>query len=500
MSTSDMKPVRVRLAPSPTGLPHVGTIRNAILDWLLARRTGGQFLLRIEDTDRERYDPAAEQALYDSLRWLGLEYDEGPDVGGPFAPYIQSQRLPHYREAAERLIASGHAYRCFCSRERLQQVRDERQKANIHPYGYDRHCRSLDEAEQRRLLDSGAPYVVRFAVPEGSTTFTDAVRGEITYPNRELDDHVLLKSDGFPTYHLAHVVDDHLMGITHVVRSEEWLPSTPRHVLTCRALGYELPIYVHPALIMGRDPQSGKVSKLSKRHGAVYVGEYRSQGYLPETIVNYLALLGWSPGEDREIMSREEMIERFDVSGLNASPAVFDIEKMTWMNGVYIRSLSEEALMERTLPFLQEAGLVSAEPDAGELAYASHVLKLEQERLKTLAEAPEVTDFFFRDEVQYQEPGVNKWLRKPEAARTLDLLLLRLEGLAAWDVSEIETAVRSVIDELGVKSGEVIHPTRVAVTGRTVGPGLFETLHALGRERVLARLRGARSAFVPAAA
>jgi glutamyl-tRNA synthetase len=496
MTDTAAKPVRTRYAPSPTGLPHIGNIRNALYSWLLARRHGGQFLFRLEDTDRERYVAEAAQAQYDALRWLGLDYDEGPDIGGPHAPYTQSERLALYHKVAERLIATGHAYPCFCTRERLQQIREARQKANIHPYGYDRHCRGLSDAERNALEASGQPHVVRFAVPlEGETPFEDAVRGRIVYQNRELDDHVLLKSDGFPTYHLAAMVDDHAMGITHVIRSEEWLPSSPRHILQYQALGWEPPAFIHPGLIQGRDPQSGKVSKLSKRHGATHVGEYQEQGYLPEAIANYLALLGWSPGGDREIMSLGEMVELFSIEGVNASPSVFDLEKLNWMNGIYIRQLSEEELAERALPFLRAAGVVD---DATDPAYLREVLKLEQERLKTLAEAPAVTGFFFRSEPEYDEAAVNKWLRKPQAGPALDAVTQRLEAAGAWTLEAVEAAVRGAIEALGVKAGEVIHPTRVAATGRTVGPGLFETLHALGRERVLAALRKARAEFVPA--
>jgi glutamyl-tRNA synthetase len=500
MSESVTRPVRTRIAPSPTGLPHVGTLRNALYSFLLARHHGGQFLFRLEDTDRERYDPASEQALYDAFARLGIDYDEGPDKGGPFGPYVQSQRLEHYAAAAQKLIESGHAYPCFCTRERISEIREARQKANIHPYGYDRHCRGLSPEERQRLLDSGTPHVVRFAIPlEGETAFQDAIRGRVAFPNRELDDHVILKSDGFPTYHLAHTVDDHLMQITHVIRSEEWLPSTPRHVLQYQALGWEPPVYVHPGLIQGRDPQSGRVSKLSKRHGAVYVGEYKEQGYLADALANFIALLGWAPGGDREIMSRAEMIELFSIDGINASPSVFDLEKLNWMNGVYIRALTPEQLVEQALPFLQNAGLVEASPSPERLAYVTEVLKLEQERLRTLAEAPEATDFFFRDLPEYDESAVNKRLKTPSAGPVLDAVTGRLEAASDWTIEQVEGAVRGAIEALGVKAGEVIHPTRVAATGRTVGPGLFETLWALGKDRVLQRLRHARATFVPAA-
>ncbi|MGV3722592.1 MAG: glutamate--tRNA ligase [Actinomycetota bacterium] len=496
MSTNTNRPVRTRIAPSPTGLPHVGTFRNALYSWLLARRHGGQFVFRLEDTDRERYDADSEQALYDSFRWLGVDYDEGPDIGGPYGPYVQSQRLEHYRAAAEQLIASGHAYRCYCTRERVAEIREARQKANIHPHGYDRHCRALTDDERKRLDEAGTPYVVRFAIPmEGETAFQDVVRGTITYQNRELDDHVIIKSDGFPTYQLANVVDDHLMEITHVVRSEEWIPSTPRHVLEYQALGWEPPAFAHPGLIMGRDPVTGKVSKLSKRHGAVYVGEYRDQGYLADALNNFIALLGWAPGGDIEIMSREDLVRLFSLEGINASPSVFDLEKLNWMNGVYIRALSDEALVENCLPFLQRAGLVSESPSVDERSYVAAVLKLEQERLKTLAEAPEVTAFFFRDELEYDEAAVKKRLKTPGAGAALDALARKIEALPEWSAEGLEAAVGGVSDELGVKRGEVIHPTRVAATGRMVGPGLFETLAVLGRDRVLERLRYARRTF-----
>lgn len=493
MSTDTSRPVRTRIAPSPTGLPHVGNIRNAIYSLLLARRFGGQFVFRLEDTDRERYDPAAEQALYDAFRWLELAYDEGPDVGGPYAPYVQSQRLELYADAARRLVEGGHAYKCFCSRERIQEIREARQKANIHPYGYDRHCRDLSTEEVARLEAEGRSYVIRFAVPlEGETSFEDAVRGRITYQNRELDDHVIIKSDGFPTYQLANVVDDHHMQITHVVRSEEWIPSTPRHVLEYQALGWEMPVFAHPGLILGRDPKTGKSAKLSKRHGATFVGEYREQGYLPHALVNFLALLGWAPGGDLEIMNREEMIAHFSMDGLNASPSVFDTDKLNWMNGVYIRALDEEALVDAALPFLQQAGVLGPQPTAKERAYLLRVLRLDQERIKLLTDAPALAAPFFGELPEYDEPSVEKRLQTPQAVPVLDAVRRGFAALAEWSASALEGVVRAAADELGVKAGEVIHPTRVATTGRMVGPSLFDALEVLGRDRVLARLQYAR--------
>jgi glutamyl-tRNA synthetase len=494
MTGSPTSPVRTRFAPSPTGLPHVGNIRTALFSWLLARHHGGQFLFRLEDTDRDRYDPASEQALYDALRRLGMNYDEGPDIGGPHAPYVQSQRLDHYRTVADELIAANKAYRCFCNRERIQAVREARQKANIHPFGYDRHCRSIEPAESRRRAEAGEASVVRFAIPaDGETTFHDEVRGTIAYPNRELDDHVLLKSDGFPTYHLAHMVDDRLMEITHVIRSEEWLPSTPRHVLQHAALGWALPCYVHPGVIQGRDPASGKVAKLSKRHGAVFVGEYLEQGYLPEALLNFLALLGWAPGGDLEVMSCSELVARFSLEGINSSPSVFDHEKLNWMNGVYLRALPPSELVDRALPFLQACGSVSAEPTPAEREYAAAVLRLEQERMKTLSEAPGLTGFFFAEPPEFDPAAVNKRLQAPGAGAALSAGLRALRALPEWTPEAIEAAIRAAAESLSVKPAEVIHPTRVGATGRAVGPGLYETLHVLGRDRVLARLEFARN-------
>jgi len=496
MSTDTNRPIRTRIAPSPTGLPHVGNIRNAVYSWLFARHHGGQFVFRLEDTDRERYDAASEQALYRAFRWLGLDYDEGPDVGGPYGPYVQSERLEHYQAAAQQLIEQGNAYKCYCTRERISQIREARQKANIHPYGYDRHCRALTDEERQRLDEAGTPYVVRFAIPqEGATSFDDAVRGTITYQNRELDDHVILKSDGFPTYQLANVVDDHLMEITHVIRSEEWIPSTPRHVLEYQALGWTPPQFAHPGLIQGKDPVSGKISKLSKRHGAVYVGEYEDQGYLADALVNFISLLGWAPGGDIEIMSREEMIRLFSLDGLNGAPSVFDIDKLNWMNGMYIRGLSEEALVDACLPFLQRAGLVAEAPTSDEREYLRRVLKLEQERLKTLAEAPDAMRFFFHEPIEYDEAAVNKRLKSPQAGAALDAVIEKFVAVEDWSAANLDAGVSAAAEELGVKRGEVIHPTRVAATGRMVGPSLFDTLEVLGRERVLNRLRDARTQF-----
>lgn len=478
-------PMRTRFAPSPTGMPHLGGLRTALFNWLLARHSGGQFIYRLEDTDRERYTPEAVEALPAAMAWLGIEPDESPEKGGPHAPYVQSERLHLYREAAERLIASGHAYRCYCTRERLDAMRAAQEAAKA-PTGYDRRCRSLTDAERAALEASGAPCVVRFAMPlEGATTFVDAVRGEITFENALLDDFVLLKSDGYPTYQLAAPLDDALMGVTHVVRGEEWISSATKNIHVTRALGFTEPTYAHLPLILGPDKK-----KLSKRHGATGVTEYAEAGYLPEAMFNFLALLGWSDGTDQEVYSRDELVAKFSLEGVSRSPAVFDIQKLDWLNGVLIRAMSLPELADRVLPFLQRAGLVANALDAAQRRYVEAVLALFQERMTKLAEAPTLTTYFFVDALEWEDKALKR-VSAEGAPAILRRVADRLEALADWTLETVEEAVRGVISELGVKGGDVIHPVRAAVTGRTTGAGLFETIEVLGRERSVRRLRSA---------
>jgi len=479
-------PVRVRFAPSPTGSPHIGTIRTAVFDWLFARHEGGVFVLRIEDTDRARLVPGALEEIMRDLRWAGLQWDEGPEAGGPYGPYLQSERVEHYRSSAERLVETGHAYYCYCTPERLAELR-KRQEAEGRPTGYDRRCRNLPPEEKARLQAASTPRVVRFAMPDsGTTTFHDIVRGDVTFDNALQDDFVILKSDGFPTYHLANVVDDHLMEITHVIRGEEWISSTPKHVQLYAAFGWEPPVWVHPPLILGPDR-----SKLGKRHGAVSFSAYIEGGYLPEAMVNYLALLGWSAGEDRDLYSIEELTQRFTLEGIINHPAIFDADKLLWMNGQYIRMAGVERLTDLVLPYLVKAGLASEHPSPDELDYLRKVVAPIQDRLKVLADAPELAEFFFREEPAYDPKAVEKWLARPEAPELLSRVADRLEALDVWSLETIERAVREAGAEVGAEGGKVIHPVRVAATGRTVGPGLFETLEVLGKHRVVTRLRKA---------
>lgn len=478
-----MSKVRTRFAPSPTGFAHIGNIRNAVFDWLLVRHCGGEFILRIEDTDRARLVEGAIDEIHESLRWLGIGWDEGPDVGGPHGPYTQSERLELYQKCAKQLVDQGDAYYCFCTSERLSEMR-KGQEARKEPTGYDRACLQFSPEETAEKIAQGMPAVIRFKVPtEGSTTFTDLIRGDITFDNRQLDDFVILKSDGFPTYHLASVVDDRGMEITHVIRSEEWISSTPKHVLMYKALGWDPPAFMHPPLILGPDR-----SKLSKRHGAVRFLDYKEQGFLPEAMINFVALLGWSSGTDQELFKLDEIIEQFSVEGVVNHPVVFDIQKLEWMNGVYIRESSIERIVDLCMPFMHQAGLLPESPSEDELSYARAAIALEKDKMKTLSQAPELTDFFFLDEPPYDEKGVNKWLKKEHVPELLRTLRERLSTVPEFTVPTLDESVRAVGETLGLSGGQVIHPVRMAVTGRTVGPGLFEAMVVLGRERVLARI------------
>ncbi|MBN1979767.1 MAG: glutamate--tRNA ligase [Anaerolineae bacterium] len=500
--------VRVRFAPSPTGKLHVGSVRTVLFGWLFARKMEGQFILRIEDTDQARYQPEAIPSIVDGLRWLGLDWDEGPSleelerfgvpdaekyaVGGPYGPYVQSERLDQYRQVAAELIERGLAYRCNCSLERLERVREE-QRARKLPVGYDRHCRDLPPG----AVPADEPHVVRLKVPlAGQTVVRDAIRGDIVFDNATQDDQVLLKSDGFPTYHLAVVVDDHTMQITHVTRGDEWIPSSPKRVLIFDALGWEPPLYCHLPLVNGTDGH-----KLSKRHGSTSVDQFRAQGYLPEALLNFLAFLGWAPGEgdEQEIFGREELIQRFDLFRVNTAPAVFAYDKLDWMNGVYIRSLSEQELLERLLPFWQAAGLVD-DPCPGEMRARLRILvPLVQERLKRLTEVVELTKPLFED---IEMPPVENLVGKKMTPQQSLEALRRARGLLAsvdpFEAEVMEQPLRDLADALGVKAGALFGILRWATTSQPVSPPLFGSFEFLGRERVLARLDAAEKVLAAA--
>lgn len=492
---ADLDEVRVRFAPSPTGSLHIGGARLVMYDVLFAhgeaKRLGkkGTFVLRIEDTDRKRLIEGSAENLMDGLHWLGLDWDEGPDVGGPYAPYVQSERRHHYTAVAERLVNEGHAYHCFCSPERLRQVREEKQKQGLPP-GYDRHCRDLPADEVRAKLDAGESHVIRFRMPlDGETTFTDMIRGDITVQNETIEDYVLLKADGYPTYHLAVVVDDHDMAITHVTRGPEWIPTAPLHVRIYAALGWETPVFAHMPLILA--PTGGK---LSKRHGGVSLNDFRNNGYVPEALINYMALLGWSLDGKTEIYSFDDLMRHFTIERVSAAPSTYDQQKLDWLNQQWINHhLSTEEVALRVMPFLIEAGLIVDAPvDAEHPDYARVVelTALLKDRIHFLTEAPDLMSFFLKHDLDdYDAALLVPKKVEPEQARAV-LVAVRDE-LASVDVDDMdgtEAAFRALAERLGMKPGQVFMPIRVAATGRTQSPGLFETLKAVGQDRLRERI------------
>ncbi len=481
-----MTKVRTRFAPSPTGYPHVGNIRTALFAWLFARHNGGSFIVRIEDTDVARKVEGTVEAILGSLRWLGLDWDEGPEVGGKYGPYFQSQRLDKYHETAQQLVSQGDAYYCYCSPQRLEEMRAE-QVRRKQPPGYDRHCRELSQQERAKKEAEGIIPVVRFKTPlEGQTRVNDLIWGDVVFENNTIDDFVLLKSDGYPTYHLANIVDDHLMEISHVIRAEEWLSSTPRHVLMYQALGFEPPHFAHLPMLLGSDR-----SKLSKRHGAVSVTEYYERGYLPEAMVNFLALLGWSLDDRTEILSRQELIDNFSLERVSRTAAVFNRDKLNWMNGVYIRSLTADEFFEAAEPYLM-MDRAAGEAVISSEEYVRQILPLVQERAKTLVEVAELAQFFFVEELDYApDLLIGKNMSRESTSEALKTAQPRLEQLKVFDAESLEALLRPLAVELGLKTGQLFGTLRVAVTGRTAAPPLFQTMAVLGKERCLKRIEAA---------
>ncbi len=471
--------VRTRIAPSPTGDPHVGTAYVALFNYAFARNHGGQFILRIEDTDRERSAAASEAMIFEALRWLGLQWDEGPDRGGPHAPYRQSERSAIYRDHAAELVRRGAAYPCFCTRERLDALR-EQQKAQKQNFGYDGHCRALAPDEAGRRANAGEAHVVRLAMPrEGQCVVRDLLRGDVSFDNAQLDDQVLLKSDGFPTYHLANVVDDHLMGITHVIRAEEWLSSLPKHVRLYEGFGWEKPVFCHLPLLRNADR-----SKISKRKNPVSLNFYRRAGYLPEALVNYLALMGWAMPDEHEEFTLEEFSSAFTLERISLGGPVFDVSKLTWLNGKYLRRLTPQQLLER----LREE-MLSDE-------HLLEVLPLVQERIDALEGFVEYAGFFFTGEIAYDanalEAMVPKGRTPVDTSKLLKALVEEeLDLLLDWRKDTLEAPIRRFGEKAGWPPGELFMAVRVATTGRAASPPLFETLAVLGKETCRRRLRRA---------
>ncbi|RJP26059.1 MAG: glutamate--tRNA ligase [Candidatus Abyssobacteria bacterium SURF_5] len=477
--------VRARFAPSPTGYLHVGGARTALFNWLFARHTGGTFILRIEDTDQQRSTPEALAAIIDGLRWLGIDWDEGPDIGGPFRPYNQMARLPMYQSEAKRLLESGAAYKCFCTPQELDAMRRKAREAKA-PLKYDGRCRVLSQAETAARETQGMPYALRFKMPPGTTEFNDMVRGRIVFDNSELDDFIILRSDGTPTYNFSVSVDDETMRITHVIRGEDHISNTPKQILLLRAMGVEPPRYAHVSLILGEDG-----ARLSKRHGATAVGAYAEMGYLPEAMFNFLALLGWSPKDDKEILSREEMIAEFEITGVAKTAAIFNHQKLEWMNGEYIRSLSDEELAIRFTPFLIRAGLLTEDQAQTRREWLVRLARAVKIRLRLLTDIAQYSEYFVADVESYDEKGVKKHWSKPDVPKLLGVFADLLETCDPFTEENIEARVREYAEREGIKLGDLVHPARLALTGKTIGPGLFEAIVLLGRDLSIARLRKA---------
>ena len=458
----------------------MGGARTALFNWLYARRHGGAFILRIEDTDAERSSADMVTGILDGMKWLGLDWDEGPGIDGPHAPYFQSERYDRHRAAAASLVAAGRAYYCYCSAERLRQER-ERADARGEAWQYDRQCLNLPAARIAELEAANTPRVTRFKVPPGKTAFDDVVHGRIEFDGDHIEDFVIVRSDGHPIYHLSVVVDDIDMGITHIVRGDDHISNTPKHVLLFTALGATLPVFAHVPLILGADRK-----RLSKRHGATSVMEYERQGYLPDALANFLALLGWSPGDDREVMSRRELIDSFTLEGITGSNAVFDVGKLDWMNGQYIARMPLEPLTTAVVPLLVREGLW---PTGAVLDdWLLRLVELLRPRAKRLTDFVEQARPFLVETVEYEQQAVMTHLKVPQLFDHVKALVQALRDVVPFDEPHVETAVRQTAEQRDIKAAPLIHATRVAVTGRTASPGLFEVLVLLGRERTVARL------------
>jgi glutamyl-tRNA synthetase len=472
--------VRVRFAPSPTGYLHVGGLRTALYNFLFAKRNNGQFILRIEDTDQSRKVEGATENLIETLKWAGVEFDEGPGKEGNQGPYIQSQRLPLYHNHVRTLLENDKAYYCFCTSERLEQLRKQQSESGI-DWKYDRFCRNIPYEQSQKRVALNEPHVVRMKVPlEGELTFDDVIRGKVTIAYNALDDQVLLKSDGFPTYHLAVVVDDHLMEISHVIRGEEWLPSTPKHILLYQYFGWIVPQFAHLPLLLNPDK-----SKLSKRQGDVAVEDYRSKGYLKEALVNFVAFLGWNPGDEREIFSMSELVKEFSLERVGKAGAVFNIDKLNWMNQQHLKAMTNEALLPLVKPYFLKMGWDSFSDE-----YFQNVIELLKERVVVVNDFAAMASYFFEDPTLYDETAKAKnW--KPETPSVLKSLNVKFQALSQFDSASIENALRTTATEYNIGAGKLIHPLRLALSGIAQGPSLFHLAEVLGKETTLRRIETA---------
>ena len=467
--------VTVRFAPSPTGFLHVGGARTALFNWLYARHEGGAFILRIEDTDRERSQAELTEAILDGLTWLGLDWDEGP--------FHQADGLERHRADVDRLLENGSAYRCFCPPERLERLREEARAEGV-AAAYDRLCREVDPEDKAKRVAAGEPYTVRFAMPEGETVWNDVVSGETRFRNSDIEDFILLRTDGTPTYNMAVVSDDVAMRMTHVIRGADHISNTPKQIQVYRALDAQVPVFCHVPLILGSD---GK--RLSKRHGATAVGQYREAGILPEAMDNFLALLGWSPGDDRELMNVDELIDRFTLERINKKSAIFDYEKLEWLNGQHIAAKSAADLLEWVGPRLIDEGTVEAEDIAARREWYERTIDSVKTRARTFPELLQRVRFYFLNAVEYDPDAVAKHWKDPRAAaEKLSRLRAVLQESGAWDEEALEAQVRALAEDMGIGAGKLIHPLRLALTGTSVSPGIFEVMNLMGRELVCARI------------
>ncbi len=480
-----MSEVRVRFAPSPTGYLHIGGARTALFNWLFAHKMKGKLILRIEDTDTGRLKDDSVSQILTSLKWLGLNWDEGPEVGGVYGPYYQSERCNIYRKYADKLLEEGKAYRCFCTSDDLEKER-EKQRLSKQPFRYGRICRDMSREETKERIAKGETYSIRIKIPkEGNITVHDLIHGDVTFSLDQLDDFVIVKSNGMPTYNFAVVVDDHMMNITHVLRAEEHLSNTPKQLLIYEALEFIPPAFGHMPMILAPDR-----SKLSKRHGATSVEEFRDQGYLPEAIVNYLTLLGWGPGDEREIISLEETVGLFELDQMSKKAAVYDTKKLTWMNGQYLSDLPLERVLPEAEKFFVKNNLVTEAWLEENSEFFAKLVDVVRVRVKTLQEVADASEYFFKDFTTYDEKGKVKYF-KPEAAELLEKCCAAIAEDKEYSLKSLEDIYSRVAEKNGLALGKIVHPTRLAITGRTVSPGLFDVMYLLGKEKTIERINRA---------
>ncbi|HHU76494.1 MAG TPA: glutamate--tRNA ligase [Firmicutes bacterium] len=479
--------VRVRFAPSPTGELHIGGVRTALFNWLFARNQGGKMILRIDDTDLQRSKEKYLQSILDSMEWLGLDWDEGPRKGGQFGPYHQIQRLDLYQHEVNKLLEGGNAYHCFCTPEELARQKKQDAQRGLPPR-YRGTCRYLTEKEVEERKKDGQSFVIRLKVPqEGETVVEDLVRNRVTFENKIFDDFIIVKSDGIPTYNLASTLDDARMEITHVIRAEEHLSNTPRQVIICKILGLDTPIYAHVPMILAPDH-----SKLSKRHGATSVQEYRDMGILPDALINYLALLGWSPGGDKEIMPLEEMISLFSLDKVSKNASIYDLKKLTWLNSHYLRTKEKAVAGKMAVPFLKEKGIVSEVGSEDEQRYLDEVVDLVREKVKTLQEVADAAIYFFREDFPYDEADVAKHFSREDIVPVLEKIAGVLGEVEPFQKETIKAALKTLGSSLKLKLSKINLPIRLAITGRTMGPDLLDVMALLGRDRVVERVKRAK--------